>query len=557
MPTFSLSHFYQAIVLEVINDPQEFINLREEGEDSKFYDLFKNTDKVKGILRLAGDELKKEIQIAPLGSIVAVPIKAGEVNDHIPKVFYPFFSTHLSLPIKPGEKVWIMYPDNQAGVSQVATNVSEEKNPKELVIDDGELKTSGYWMSRVASPSYVEDLNFTHSERERDKTYLKDSLSNDNSKDVKRQSYNNGIFIDSVPPKNKTIKQGPDYREIHESSLSLSSTTREAVPRFKSRPGDLTLQGSNNTLIMLGEDRPSGLNYELKEGQESKPGPRKDLFAGSIDLVAGRGNVGPDPEKHLPESPYIDELENIKNSWWSGNDWKEIEKRPWVKDKDKKSTQKITEGDPNFTWDKSRLYISMKTDGDKNLGYEDPKLLPKFGNESIFNPVDQSPFIISKSKEIRIISSQMKDKDNKFDKSSAGSIRIIKEGELDPDGHSIDQGSIIISSDGNMLIDSPSIVIGSGKELGNGEGTQIYFGNNAKEPIVLGNKLKDDILVGILDVLGQLSDMMLSHFHATGVGPSGPADPGTIGNINSSTKTKISEVNNKLTSILSKIAKTK
>ena len=96
---------------------------------------------------------------------------------------------------------------------------------------------------------------------------------------------------------------------------------------------------------------------------------------------------------------------------------------------------------------------------------------------------------------------------------------------------------------GTMLIDSPSIVIGSGKENENGEGTQVYIGNNATEPIVLGGILRD-----LLSSLLTSFESNAHNFVATGTGP---------GILNPSILEKITSVKGQLDSFLSKNAKTK
>jgi hypothetical protein len=50
------------------------------------------------------------------------------------------------------------------------------------------------------------------------------------------------------------------------------------------------------------------------------------------------------------------------------------------------------------------------------------------------------------------------------------------------------------------MIDGPKIIIGSGIQKTNGNGTQIELGQGATEPIVLGNKLQEilDDLTSIL-----------------------------------------------------------
>ena len=53
------------------------------------------------------------------------------------RIFYPFFSPHICLPVKPGEQVWVLYPT-------------------------GELSELGYWVGRITADLVAEDVNFTH-----------------------------------------------------------------------------------------------------------------------------------------------------------------------------------------------------------------------------------------------------------------------------------------------------------------------------------------------------------------------------------------------------------
>ena len=123
--------------------------------------------------------------------------------------------------------------------------------------------------------------------------------------------------------------------------------------------------------------------------------------------------------------------------------------------------------------------------------------------------------------------------------------------------------------DGTIIIDGPTIIIGSGHtdlEKENGLGTQVVLGRGAVEPIVLGNVLKDlldthfnDIKTHLDNLKTHLSSGFDAHFHPTGVGPSGPPTvPSTsfAANIDS-TKSAIDGSIDSLITTLSKYGKTK
>jgi hypothetical protein len=92
---------------------------------------------------------------------------------------------------------------------------------------------------------------------------------------------------------------------------------QEEIPQFVRRIGDHVLQGSNNTLIVLGTDRAKRGAATIDDGLGSIRSDGGGKGAGAIIIVAGR--------------------------------------------KDK-------QGNPDLDKDSSVLYLSMKTDVDKNVG---------------------------------------------------------------------------------------------------------------------------------------------------------------------------------------------
>jgi hypothetical protein len=315
------------------------------------------------------------------------------------------------------------------------------------------------------------------------------------------------------------------YDQIFTGSLASRATTFECVPRFTPRPGDLTLQGSNNTLICLGQSRgysaaddasspqidkfemtpyagsnsdslsgakdmfytpevanlsnatpgapgsilkqgppPTALNSTITDENASPPSswqPEETLSTGAIDIVAGRG-------QHEGTSPG-------KNSNFRGYD--ETEKNPINfapinpgQTGPSNISANPREGDPDFEYDLSRINVSMKLDGDQRFGLVYPK------GDWAGNALDSGlkPFVVTKSDEVRVIGRK------------SGSIRIVKEGSP---GDS--QCVITLLSDGTLGIDAKKILIGDGRD------DQIYLGDpqkSATEPLVLGKALHDMLL---------------------------------------------------------------
>jgi hypothetical protein len=505
----------RAVVLEFLSNPIEFL---DEGKLGKLF------EEKKGILIGAPEgienSLRFQIKIAPRNSILGVQYTSTGIV--MPRIYYPFFSSHMCLPVKPGESVWILQPgvEKQATARPGSSPSKASKGPgqKKSALP-GDKINSGFWMSRIAEPVYVEDANFTHGPRSSSGGYFAESSMNTSALDGSPRKptdaltpapFNNGIYTQKDGPEHPKILKGKvDFDFINKNALSNQHTTREPVPVFTQRPGDFVMQGSNNTLICLGEDRPptedpdNNLAYPAGNNEGTQSGPRKQGYAGTIDIVAGRSI---DAEDFLKE--------NVPTTV-NDRDEVEKEKRTWAKSPQLQREVKVAEGDPDFAMDLSRVYVSMKTDGDKNFGFEDPASLPKVDQNNELTPVESSPYIVSKSKEIRIIS-----RDD-------GSVRIIKEGVRAEDGSAGDQAVISMLSDGTVLIDAPKVVIGS----------------NATEAMVLGNELKK-LLSRVLNSMTTNMDK----FVATGAGP---------GILNPAILDAIIKTHGELDKMLSKISKVK
>ena len=528
----------RAIVLEYLSNPVEFL---DEGKLDKLF------EEEKGILidtpKGTDASLKFQIKTTPRNSILG--IQYTNTGIVMPRIYYPFFSSHMCLPVKPGETVWILQP----GVEKQATarpgsspsksgKAGKEKNSAL----PGDKLNSGFWMCRIAEPVYVEDANFTHGPRSKSVDYFSESSMNKsalggNSRKptdpLSAPPFNNGIYTPKDgPERDKILKGQVDFDFINKNALSNKHTTREPVPAFTQRPGDFVIQGSNNTLICLGEDRPptedpdNNLAYPAGDNEGTQAGPRKQGYTGTIDIVAGRSI---DSEGLLKE--------NVPTTI-NDRDEVEKEKRTWAKNPQLQKEVKASEGNPDFAMDLSRVYVSMKTDGDKNFGFENKDLLPNPG--VALDPVDGKPYVVLKSNEIRILARQTKDgqevKEN-------GSIRIIKEGTRE-NGHSVDQAVITFQPDGTIMIDGPKIVIGSGNEQNNGQGDQVLIGGaDASEAIVLGTTLRDFLF----ELLSQM-ETNAPNFIANGGGP---------GVLNPAILTTITSFKNQLDQILSKVGKTK
>lgn len=296
-------------------------------------------------------------------------------------LLFPFFSPHFALPVKPGETVWAFF---------------EKDEP------------AGYWLSRVHEHNRVDDVNFTHADRRLTVDGNK-VRSTEKTQDPPR-------FLNGSGESHAfTLGDKDTFERIFREAAANEVAVYEVVPRYRKRPGDLVIQGSNNALICLGHDRPEGFKTN------------KPALAGAIDAVVGRGS---EPTEQGTEtkgtSPSI--IENTRG-------YKEVNKNPLT---DKHAN--INEGDPDFINDRARFYMSMKSDPDAAFGLNHPENLLGGKTESV---TDVSVAVL-KADHVRIISRQ------------DGSIRIIKEGE--------NPASVVIHENGTVHVDAAKIQLGRDAE---------------------------------------------------------------------------------------------
>jgi hypothetical protein len=303
---------------------------------------------------------------------------------------------------------------------------------------------------------------------------------------------------------NKTSKVFPDvaapgfsYSNIVNTSDTYQKNFQgEPVPRYGSLSPDFSIQGSNNALIVL--------------GNSSTVGENKRQLSGLIDIVAGRGQS----RLTRPSSVAL----NSRN-------FEEV---------DKAADLNVNEGNLDLLNDASRVHVTMSGNIDADLGIG-KNTLPKTDGKDT-SPVANSPYVLLRSDEIRISSRQN------------GSIKIIKEGQKD-DEKGAGRAVITIQPNGTIMIDGPKIIIGSGIQKTNGNGTQIELGQGATEPAVLGNKLEEHLL-NFFEIVSDLVSTLGTVPAATGVPPLNTFTTAEI-------QGKIESLSRILYTFKSKVAKTK
>ena len=495
----------------------------------------------------------------PANSIFVRIISAKEYkNSGKLTLCHPLFPQHFQMPVKVGEHVFLF-----------------------------RYGKIGYWLARVPDVRTVEDVNYSHGDRRH-----MHSPNAESTVDQAEQSSGDsrkliGIFNDGGGSEDQLNFAADDsYDKIFETSTTNNSTTREPIPFFLKRPGDLVLQGSNNTLICLGQNR--GWTKKDEEFEATNAFYEEDIpESGAIDIVVGRGRYKPDN----PATDAEDGDEPIRTSariMTNTNEGQLEANRMSILNEVDLSP---IEGDPDYEYDAARLNITMKGSYDEqffiNKSVDDDELLPTMtkwpddgppgsetegrGDGAAVEPVVDQSYSLIKSDQVRIVARRQEESVNGLKdgvEEINGSIKIIKEGvrnSEEGDGQAV----IIMQPDGTIMIDGPTVIIGSGHadlEKENGLGTQVVLGRGATEPIVLGNMLKDlldahfnDIKTHLDNLKTHLSSNFDAHFHPTGVGPSGPptVPAASFATQIDSTKSAIDGSIDNLVTTLSKFGKTK
>jgi len=355
-------NFYRYVVLDVIFDPQII-----------------DTDKV-AYWEALGVSNIKYAAYPPRNAIIGQRISDGlSTASETPMILFPFFPSHLALPCKAGEHVWVMF-----------------EAPGSIKMD------IGYWFCKITEIGYVDDVNHTHPPRAFESTFLPGTKEKFQGNTDAIYEFRNGRAGEdngqryTIPE--TTVLRGVNGAEsnAYESLLTDSDaskvTTYEAVPRYRKRPADLVLEGSNNTLISLGTNRIGPASNYVQEGSAKGKIPITPVSdaienkgaAGAIDIVVGRGQTET-TSGNVATSKKISDGTNFKE---------ELEKMP--------SKLQQFEGDPDWFSDKSRILLSQKTFVDSGLGIFQH-------NEENFN-VSDGPngdgAIIIKSDKVRIIARQ-------------------------------------------------------------------------------------------------------------------------------------------------------
>jgi len=235
--------FMTGIVKDVISNPYEYLSRKLDGTDHSLKDVL--SGKIKPEISIgnkppepfdysANIENSELIETMPINSIFAYIVDGYHARDTGKYVIcYPFFPPHISLPLKPGEYVWIV---------------------TETI---GDLKYY-YWFCRKVAPIQIDDINFTNFERIPAINDLLSVKEKDNQTDY---PLNDAYSLDEVTDRyNNQIKGtaegGTNFPEplsdLFKNSYAFNKEfTGEPTPRMTKDCGDLLLQGSNNAGLQI------------------------------------------------------------------------------------------------------------------------------------------------------------------------------------------------------------------------------------------------------------------------------------------------------------------
>lgn len=361
----------------------------------------------------------------PMSIMVRVINNGQDMVDSTSVIVYPFFSSHIQLPLQAGETVFIIYED----YSYLGNSL-------------------GRWISRPHENIAVEDLNFTHSDRSYDMKNTKEGF-----EQLKRETGTTNLDVQpnftngagqpgryTLQPRNSN--ENP-FKTIRDSAYSAKLQTYEVVPRFFKNPKDMVIQGSNNTLILLTDDF-----YKKNETVSGNNFVGAD-YSGIISLVAGRGRKFLSDTQNTLDDTSKTSAYSVKNKF---NKF-EVDKVEFQRNRE----FNLNEGKLDYKQDASHLYISMnskadlyfKLDSTVDGGIRFPTNVLKLDQPALVSNYYGNAYIVQKSDHLRFIARKS------LNPNINGTVMIIKEGEKDND-----LSFVYLNEEGKIQIEGKRIYLG-------------------------------------------------------------------------------------------------
>ena len=457
-------------------------------------------------------ELVQFLDLLPPSAMFSISLSTKKRRLNSFFISLPIFSSHLKIPVKENEHIWIQEYKDELNYPANSINL-----------------INSYWVSRVHSLFHTEDVNYSYSDRDYAITAVNNFYATKNEKTPasrkKDRNKRNDEISDSIKEQFTGVLTDFGTNDALYSKLQSQNKRKlslRSVPRYFSSEDELHLQGSDNTLVLLGRAKK---NNGIKENKRH----------GQISLVSGRGERYIKELKDKPvdgEHKVIDRTGRltgktlkIKNNNYktlpvtitNNDNHEESFKFPRIScGPDNANDYNINhaEGNLDLNGDASTVIISEAINVDNILLSKEYELnnITSLSNSdvSIQDYLSLSKASLS-SKAIKSFTQTSRDKaaygdvptiamsstnfrlyacnDSKYkDINTDGSIYLIK------DSKTIDNyAEVGLQDDGNIILNGKSILIGDykrAKESSNGEGTGVILGVNGDlNSGVLGEKL--------------------------------------------------------------------
>lgn len=414
-------------------------------------------------------------------SLIAI-IVSDSVSNAIPTrlLATPIYSSHLMMPITPGEHVQILVDDfYRFGFAGNAR-----------------------WIDRVPDSVYVEDLGFTHSDRRLYPEFAAVRPIPSNSarqQQARRPEYLFPNGGDTPPtntlPAGSGISAGSQaasaasvnpYQTIYLTASGSQMSTFEVVPRWAKRASELVLQSATNALIMLGKDRTSAVGLSGSYDQKS--------YSGTIDLVVGRGRYRRSPSNLGGATNSANNQDGV--ACFVTSPTVVTNSRGLIEAAHSQYEQSLNpnDGNPDFSRDAARIYISQRTPGDfvfrlqptgagraddamqaDGLNYSPAALhpMPQQFASATDNTVSEhgNSYVVAKADNLRFVARRSLPSDSRIQSNSvpdySGSILLLKEGKNrtpeDPNAQTAASDHlayVFITPEGRVQIDGMQIFLG-------------------------------------------------------------------------------------------------
>jgi hypothetical protein len=434
----TLRHSYvKGIVKDVISNPLIWLTLKDENGKT-------NREKYSYIFKKPNEELLEEneiinndlVDVMPANSILCYVDEGKGANSMSGKsiIAFPFFPSHISLPVKPGEHIWLI----KESVSQLSNGISFY-----------------YWMCRVSTFRQVDDINYTFlPQHERVFDGLKAAAK---SGDPNMLGANKQLISSFVQPTEN--KQLPP--EITNSTIVGSSNafrkefTMEPVPRKFKDCGDLLLQGSNNSHIHFTTEKFKSLKKDYLDSPEkqnllSNPnvannfGNFRKVGAGALDVAVGRNKARINELLTLSNLNGADG--NSNNSFNAILGSREDGFQGYEAFQLDKINEKLSE-DNDFARNAfSRLYLSMDGAPDKSFDVKESEAFPHQEGGSLIGYADH----------VRLFSEstlRLANVNNTSESNIFGMIEIDGKGQITLQSGNSEKGAkIILRPNGNIIL---------------------------------------------------------------------------------------------------------